>query len=283
MSGMTGESSDETMGQRLRRWRPAPVIRASIWMHVLSLGALAVGPAWWPAVLGVLAANHGLLACGMHPRARMLGPNLTRLPPDQHDQVALTFDDGPDPEVTPRVLDLLDSRGVKGTFFVIGERAARHGPLLREMRRRGHVVGNHTQRHPGAFATWGPVRQWREITAAQGAIGDACGAAPRLFRPPMGLRNPLLDPVLAVEGLSLVTWTRRGYDTMVRNPDRVLTRLTRGLSGGDVLLLHDGQWRAAGTPVVLQVLPRLLDAIAAKGLRGAALPEAPPQPPGAGG
>jgi peptidoglycan/xylan/chitin deacetylase (PgdA/CDA1 family) len=245
-------------------------------LHGAGAAALAVQPDAWAAVLGVLAANHGVLALGMHPRATMLGPNITRLPPAAGRAVALTFDDGPDPEVTPRVLDMLEAHGARATFFVIGQRALRHPALLREIARRGHGIGNHTHRHPVGFAAWGPWRQRREIVAAQRAIADAGGTPPRLFRAPMGLRNPLLDPVLAAEDLRLVSWTRRGYDAVRRDPEGVLARLSRGLGPGDILLLHDAVRArdAAGVPVVLSVLPRLLERITAAGLGAVTLEEA---------
>ncbi|MBL6457052.1 polysaccharide deacetylase family protein [Belnapia sp. T6] len=260
----------------LLAWSPSPVVRASLGLHAGGLLALAAEPAAWPEVLGLLAANHAGLAGCMHPRCGLLGPNLTRLP-GAPPRVALTFDDGPDPEVTPRVLDLLDAAGARASFFVLGEAAARQGPLLREMLRRGHGIENHTHRHPLGFATWGPGAMLAEIETAQRAIADACGQAPRLFRPPAGLRSPLLDPVLALASLSLVSWTRRGYDTVSSRPERVLARLLRGLAPGDVLLLHDGRLgRRQGQPsVALALLPRLLAALAAAGLSAASLDEAP--------
>lgn len=103
---------------------------------------------------------------------------------------------------------------------------------------------------------------------AQRAIAEATGVAPRFFRAPMGLRNPLLDPVLAMEGLQLVAWTRRGYDGRPGRAERVLERLTRGLAGRDILLLHDTAPRGAPRDrpaTVLEVLPRLLDRCAAAG------------------
>ena len=257
----------------MQGWQPAPAIRASILLHAGAAVALAAQPGAWGAVLAGLAANHGVLALGMRPRAAMLGPNQTRLPEAAGRAVALTFDDGPDPEVTPRVLDMLDAHGARATFFVIGRRAARHPALLREMRARGHAIGNHTHRHPAGFAAFGPWRMRREITEAGGAIADALGERPTLFRAPMGLRNPLLDPVLAAEGLRLVSWTRRGYDTRRQPPERVLARLADGLAPRDILLLHDASSAPdeAGRPVVLSVLPRLLGVVAAAGLTAVAL------------
>jgi peptidoglycan/xylan/chitin deacetylase (PgdA/CDA1 family) len=252
----------------LRAWSLAPVPRASLWLHGVAALGVAAEPQHWPQMLALLACNHAVLVAFMHPRSSQLGPNLVRLPASMSRSVALTFDDGPDPEVTPRVLDLLDRHGATASFFVIGEKAVRHGALLREMRRRGHTVENHTYCHAGTFALRGPWALRREIALAQQVIADAVGIAPRFFRAPMGLRSPLLDPVLALEGLQLASWTRRGYDGRVRDPDLVLDRLTRGLSGRDILLLHDTAPRRlpADRAAVLDVLPRLLARCAAAGL-----------------
>ncbi|MFC7688916.1 polysaccharide deacetylase family protein [Paeniroseomonas aquatica] len=104
--------------------------------------------------------------------------------------VALTFDDGPDPEVTPRVLDLLDRHGATASFFVIGRKAARHGALLREIGRRGHTIENHSYHHAKSFACRGPWALRREVVLTQRAVAEATGVAPRFFRAPMGLRSP---------------------------------------------------------------------------------------------
>jgi len=266
----------------LRAWSPAPIPRASLWLHGVAALGVAVHPQLWPQTLALLACNHAVLVALMHPRSSQLGPNLVRLPASMSRSVALTFDDGPDPEVTPRVLDLLERHGATASFFVIGEKAARHGALLREMRRRGHTVENHTYRHAGTFALRGPLALRREIARAQHTIADAVGIAPRFFRAPMGLRSPLLDPVLALEGLHLVSWTRRGYDGRVGDPERVLDRLSRGLAGRDILLLHDTAPRrlAAGSAAaVLEVLPRLLARCADAGLSVGSLAAVPSLPP----
>ncbi|UFN47992.1 polysaccharide deacetylase family protein [Roseomonas sp. OT10] len=261
------------------RWVPTPAVRASLWLHGAGLLALGAAPGVWPWVLGVLAADHAVLGLvGMRPRSTLLGPNLSRLPPASaaRGEVALTFDDGPHPGVTPRVLDLLETAGATASFFLIGERATRHPALVREILRRGHDVQNHTQTHPLSFALRGPFAQRREILRAQAALMQAGAEAPRFFRPPAGLRNPLLDPVLAGAGLGYVSWTRRGADALLADADRVLRRLLQGLAAGDILLLHDGTWRkdAAGQPVILTVLPRLLAALDAAGLRGVSLTRA---------
>ena len=187
--------------------------------------------------------------------------------------VALTFDDGPDPEVTPRVLDLLDRHGAKASFFCVGQKAAAHPGLVKEMACRGHGVENHSHSHSHAFACYGVFRLKREVASTQAILAAITGRAPRYFRAPMGLRSPLLDPVLARCGVRYVSWTRRGLDAMDRDHRKVLERLTGGLEAGDILLLHDNACSrtADGTPVVLAVLPMLLDRIHAMGLRSVTL------------
>jgi peptidoglycan/xylan/chitin deacetylase (PgdA/CDA1 family) len=251
-------------------------VRASVALHAAGAAALVVVPAAWPWVLGGLVANHAALAvAGLLPRSRALGTNIARLPAAavRRRQVALTFDDGPDPEVTPRVLDRLDEAGMNATFFLIGERAARHPALVREIVRRGHAVENHSHRHSTAFAFYGLGRVRRDVAAAQAAIADAAGVAPVFFRAPFGIRSPLLDPALARCGLHYVSWTRRGYDTVARDPARVLERLVRGAAAGDIFLLHDGiAARArAGAAHALAVLPELGARLAALGLNSVTL------------
>jgi peptidoglycan/xylan/chitin deacetylase (PgdA/CDA1 family) len=254
-------------------------LRASLGVHVLAAGAAAAMPehALW-ALAGV-AANHAVItAAGLWPRSRLLGPNLTRLPADcaARGEIALTIDDGPDPAVTPAVLDLLDALAMHATFFCIAERARQHPALTREIVARGHSVQNHSHRHRHTFSLTGPRGLADELTRAQDELSELTGQRPRFFRAPAGLRNPFLDPVLHRLGLQLVSWTRRGFDTRESDPQRVLARLTRSLAGGDILLLHDGHAArsTAGQAVVLEVLPALAAALRAAGLRGVTLPEA---------
>lgn len=263
----------------LRRWRPVPFVLSSLILHLAVLIMLAWHHALWPWVLGVLAGNQiALIAAVLWPQGSLLGPNLVRLPEAamRRRQVCLTFDDGPDPEVTPQVLDLLDKYGSKASFFCIGVKAAAHPDIVREIVRRGHSVENHSYRHSHAFACYGFSRLRREVEAAQSIIAGITGRPPGFFRAPAGFRSPLLDAVLAWRGIHYVSWTRRGFDVVSRDPVLVLQRLIRGLAAGDVLLLHDGKYArtGAGEPLVLAVLPALLDRLAATGLKSVSLPTA---------
>jgi peptidoglycan/xylan/chitin deacetylase (PgdA/CDA1 family) len=263
--------------QPLARWRPTPAIRLSIWLHALVILACVGWPDAWRWLLAIVLGNHLLLGIfGMWPRSQLLGGNLVRLPPLGYAkrQVALTFDDGPDPEVTPMVLDLLDRHAAKASFFCIGQRAAAHPEIVREIIRRGHSVENHSYRHPYAFACYPPFALRREIEKTQTVIHALTGSRPAFFRSPAGLRSPLLDPLMTQSNLRYVSWTRRGLDCFSRNPAAILRRLIRRLAAGDVLLLHDGSCARAhnGEPIVLAVLPPLLEHLAQSGLRPVSLP-----------
>lgn len=249
------------------RWRPSPLVGASLGLHAAGVAALIARPSTWPWVLGVLIADHAVLtSVSLVPRSRLLGPNWTRLPPAaaHRREVAVTIDDGPDPQVTPRVLALLEERNARATFFCIGDRVRAHAELAREITRRGHAIENHSQRHVHYFSLLGPRGLAVEIERAQDTIGIVTGQRPLFFRAPAGLRNPFLDPVLSRMGLRLASWTRRGFDTVNASPQAVLGKLTGRLRAGDILLLHDGNAARtrAGAPIVLEVLPRLLDALA---------------------
>jgi peptidoglycan/xylan/chitin deacetylase (PgdA/CDA1 family) len=247
------------------------VLLLSASIHLLALVLIALPGHRWALALALVLANHLVLTgAGLWPRCRLLGPNHTRLGPHARvsGAVALTIDDGPDPAVTPQVLELLERYRARATFFCIGERVSAHAGLALEILRRGHEIENHTQHHRVDFSLLGPGGMRREISEAQAAIGATLGVRPRYFRAPAGLRNPFLQPVLALEGLELVTWTRRGFDSVARNPTVVLSRLTRNLRAGDILLLHDGHAARDedGVPVILSVLPKLLATIDAAGL-----------------
>ena len=259
-----------------RPYRPPALLLGSLGLHAAAALAFAAAPRHWRTVAGVLFADHvALAAASLWPRGQLVGANLLRLPANaaRGNEIALTFDDGPDPEVTPRVLDLLDQAGAQATFFCIGRRIEAHSGLAAEISRRGHRIENHTQTHPNLFACYPAWALRREIEGAQAAIERAAGRRPRLFRAPAGLRNPLLDRVLHQSGLRLVAWTRRGFDAVGGDAPAIARRILRGLAAGDILLLHDGSMlrERGGNPVVLEVLPRVLDALAARGLRSKAI------------
>lgn len=254
------------------RWQPSALIRASLALHGLAGLALIAAPGHWCWALGAVLANHMLLTVlGLWPRSHWLGPNWTRLPAaaTARNEIALTIDDGPDPIVTPQVLDLLDRHGAKATFFCVGEKAARHPELCRDIVRRGHAVENHSQHHRHHFSLMGRAGMRREVQAAQDTLSAITGQRPLFFRAPAGLRNPFLDPVLSGLGLQLASWSARGFDTRVGDATRVRDKLLRNMRAGAILLLHDGNAARTpgGTPVILEVMPPVLASAAAAHLR----------------
>lgn len=261
-----------TSNPKPTKWQPSPLLGASVATHAAALGLAALRPSLWPWAAAGVGLNHVVLATsGLMPRSTWLGPNWTRLPPTAgaHDAVAITIDDGPDPAVTPEVLRILERHGVCATFFCIGARVRQYPDLAREILRCGHAIENHSQYHRHYFSLFGPRTLAAEIAAAQDTIAATVGVAPVFFRAPAGLRNPFLDPVLVRLGLRLASWTRRGFDTVTADSDVVLRRLTRHLASGDIVLLHDGHAARMtdGKPVIQAVLPKLLQAVAAAGLR----------------
>ena len=250
-----------------RNWKPTPAIKFSLFVLGGAIITTFCYPILWPWTAGAVFVNHSILTiAGLVPRSTLLGPNITRLPlaATKLGAVAITIDDGPDPVVTPQVLDILDRYQAKASFFCIGKLAARYPDLCREIVRRGHAIENHSLSHNWYFSLLDPWNIHREVYKAQGILSEITGQKPIFFRPTAGLRNPELEPVLAHCGLKLCSWSKRGFDTQIRNADSVLQSLTRDLKGGDILLLHDGSAARTheGKPVILDVLPRLLDSLA---------------------
>jgi peptidoglycan/xylan/chitin deacetylase (PgdA/CDA1 family) len=239
--------------------------------HIGAAAAVVIAPGTWPWALGAVAASHAFVAAQtLFPRGQLLGPALIRLPQTfaQRGAVALTFDDGPDPLVTPQALDMLDRAGAKATFFCIGERVRRFPALAREIVARGHAVENHSYAHSPYAGFWGPRRVRRDVMAAQDAIADVTGVAPIFFRPPFGVRNPLLEPVLAGVGLHCVIWSARAFDTIARDAGQVVQRLLSALDAGAIALLHDGiaVRERTGPPILAGALPAVLAALGERGL-----------------
>jgi peptidoglycan/xylan/chitin deacetylase (PgdA/CDA1 family) len=165
-------------------------------------------------------------------------------------RVALTFDDGPDPEGTPRILDTLDALGLRATFFVLGERARAHPDLLEEIVQRGHQLGTHGDEHTRHLVR-SPVWVWRDLTRARRAMA-ALGHAPRWYRPAYGQATGSTLAVATAVGLRTVLWSAWGREWAAQGPREVAARVARRLGPGAIVLLHDsdrfgprGMWRHA--------------------------------------
>ncbi|QSB03640.1 polysaccharide deacetylase family protein [Methylomonas sp. EFPC1] len=261
-----------------RNWQPTPLMKVSLAITIAAPLAIVIQPSLWPWALMIFIADQLVLTfAGLWPRCSWVGSNWTSLPPAAaaRGDIAITIDDGPDPDITPAVLDMLDRFGAKATFFCIADKAQRYPDLCRDIVKRRHAVENHSMHHK-YHLPFLLLKGWMaELNAAQDALTEVTGIRPRFFRPPVGLRNPLLDPVLSRLGLQLASWTKRGFDTIEGNPQVVLAKLLKDLKAGDILLLHDSNTARtnSGQPVILAVLPPLLEAIAAANLQPVTLSE----------
>ncbi len=191
---------------------------------------------------GAVAAAAGVFAWGaVAPSSQLFGPTIRRT--GEASTLALTFDDGPNPAITPALLDLLDRHAARATFFQIGERIRAFPALSRDIVRRGHAVGNHTDTHPRlTFLSPGRIRD--ELARCNEALVSATGRKTRWMRPPYGYRGPQLESVLRQqdEKARVVMWSRSGRDWKLRSSERMIQRL-RHVRGGDIVLLHDGDHR----------------------------------------
>lgn len=222
---------------KLSGW-PGMIWRLSVFLilHGVALMALWLWGWGWALAGGGLISGLYCLAV-LRPICQWLGP-VTDF--REGEPPLITIDDGPCPVDTPALLDLLDLHGCKAVFFLIGEKVRSHPELACEIVRRGHDIGNHTMTHPQAtFWCAGPWRTRREIAACQKIIEETTGVAPRLFRAPVGHRNLFTHPVTAELGLEVMAWSRRGFDAVEKDPEKVLARILP-ISRGDIVLMHEG-------------------------------------------
>jgi len=204
-----------------------------------------------------------MLVILFHPRNRWLLDCRTDVPCTSRPCVALTFDDGPSPEITPRVLDILRDKQAKATFFLVGREVERNPELARRMGREGHAVGNHTYSHPALFCFLSPRRLREEIERTQDAVFRATGIRPRHFRSPVGLRHPILKLALERETLEFVLWQLRTYDTRALTPETLRRRVLDRVRPGAIVLLHDRP--GPGASAMLAALPDVIDGLRARG------------------
>ena len=181
--------------------------------------------------------------------------------------VAITFDDGPAPETTTAILDMLNHHGIKATFFVIGEKAVLYPELIRNIIENGHAIGNHTMSHDVFIMLKSQARLEKEITGCQGVLADF-NVQTLVFRPPAGIVNPRLGPILSQLGLFCVMFSRRGKDFGNRRIDKISRNILKGVKGGDIIMLHD---RAPGQNApVSELIRQMEETIAGIGKKGLA-------------
>jgi len=216
-----------------------------------------VNPWFIEVPAAALGAAAGIAACGaVHPQAQLFGKTICRT--NSARKLAITFDDGPNPAITPKLLDLLDQYKAKATFFFIGQFVRECAEIVKETAMRGHAIGNHTELHPNLF--WLNLKRVRvELRLCHDAITGATGAPPKWFRPPFGLRNPWVIPAARELGYRTVMWSlipgdwrEKPEEWLIQRMEPIAAKAKKNLDNsssasskgaGDVLCLHDGWHR----------------------------------------
>jgi len=223
------------------------------------------------AVLGVSVIG-GAIHGAFHRNSPIFGPTLGRIPSDRK-VVALTFDDGPNPDATPLILQTLREKGVRATFFVLGSHAERWPELVRRISHEGHQLGNHGYFHR-KLQFKSPFYVSRDIRLGIRAIKRAGAPAPRLFRAPHGFRSPWTTPIASSYGERTVGWSLGVWDSDRPGADEIVRRTMEGVEPGSIILLHDGDgYNPDGDRMqTAAALPIIIDRLKEQGYEFATLP-----------
>jgi peptidoglycan/xylan/chitin deacetylase (PgdA/CDA1 family) len=256
-----------------------PPGRVVLW--VASIGALALcarslllGPVPQIVALAAFILYMGIAVAGvLVPQLEMFGDVISRGERDLR-AVALTFDDGPSPLTTPRVLDALRVAGAKATFFVLGVKAEAHPDVLRAIVEAGHAVGVHGYTHDRLYSLQTPRAIADDIAKTVAVVERVTSLKPRWFRPPVGQVSPRTAAGARRAGLPIVAWSARALDGLKSTTqERVLSRLVPRLVPGAIVLLHDASENEDFEPASIAALPALLAALAERGLASVTLDE----------
>ncbi len=214
---------------------------------------------WWYAVLVIVYLNiqvygASVLSAEFFLPVKYMGDR-------NSNEIAITFDDGPIPVMTERILDVLNTHKVPAAFFCIGNRVHDYPALIMRMHEAGHLVGNHSYWHGAMFDLQSPDKIAKELADTDVAIQKAINKKPNFFRPPFGVTNPMVAAAVKRRGYKTIGWTVRSFDSMTKNGNALLDRVTRSLKGGDVILFHDY------STATLEMLPAFLEQVAILGLK----------------
>lgn len=232
-------------------------------------------PLSWGLAGAALALGLGVIAWGVFQvNSSLWAPTLWRGAGDDK-RVALTFDDGPDPNFTPRVLLVLKEKNVPAAFFCVGQRIEQNPDLAKQIHDQGHLIGNHSFHH-GMWINFGSRATLRhEVDSCNAAIQKAAGVKPNLYRPPHGFKNPALGDVLNDRQMVVIGWQVRGFDAVTTDAARITTRIVNGAKPGGVITLHDGAG-LQGTDdrsATVEALPVIIDGLRARGFKFVRLDE----------
>jgi peptidoglycan/xylan/chitin deacetylase (PgdA/CDA1 family) len=219
-------------------------------MNILGLSGIYVHFYWYIVLvlvyLSISVTMSFFIRSGYHMKALCKAETNEKI-------IALTFDDGPDPDLTPRLLDVLKESATPATFFCIGKKIRLHADLLRRMVAEGHLIGTHSYSHSDWFDFFSPSRMRKEFRMTVQEVLDATGRKPILFRPPYGVINPMVRRALHKSGFHVIGFSNRAWDTSSRKDEIIFERLKKNLSPGDIILLHDT------VPASIEVVKKLVE------------------------
>ncbi|HTD83853.1 MAG TPA: polysaccharide deacetylase family protein [Gemmatimonadaceae bacterium] len=223
------------------------------------------------AVLGISVVG-GAIHGAFHRNSPVFGPALGKIE-NGRKVVALTFDDGPNPDATPLILDTLHEKGVRATFFILGSHAERWPELVRRISHEGHQIGNHGYFHR-KLQFKSPFYVSRDIRLGIRAIKRAGAPAPRYFRAPHGFRSPWTTPIASSYGERTVGWSLGVWDSDRPGVDEIVRRTLEGVEPGSIVLLHDGDgYNPDGDRMqTAAALPLIIDRLKEQGYEFATLP-----------
>ncbi|WP_243398862.1 polysaccharide deacetylase family protein [Hanstruepera neustonica] len=201
---------------------------------------LPIGLAW--LVLTILGS--GLIGWNYHLKTLNNNPNANN--------IAITFDDGPNPDFTPKVLKVLETYRAEATFFCIGKHIESHPDIIKTIIEHGHTIGNHTYSHANNFGFFNTQKVIAELQKTNTIVKNVLGITPCLYRPAFGVTNPKIKRAVKHLHLTTIGWNRRSFDTTNLNENQIFNRITKNLKKGDVILLHDTSEKT------IRVLERLL-------------------------
>jgi peptidoglycan-N-acetylglucosamine deacetylase len=202
-------------------------------------------------VLGVGSAN---IASGFHLKAICKAETNEK-------KIAITFDDGPVKDITPQVLDLLKVHKAPATFFCIGKRILGNEDIIKRIDEEGHNIGNHTFSHAYLFDFYLPSKVTEELVNTNKIISSIINKKPKFFRPPYGVTNPAITKAVKRANLDVVGWNQRSLDTVIIDEEKILSRITADLKGGDIILFHDIH------PRIIGVLEKFLEFASRNGFK----------------
>ncbi|MFD2919054.1 polysaccharide deacetylase family protein [Terrimonas rubra] len=214
---------------------------------------------FWPLLAAILVIGSTVLFYGSYYINSGFYVKVVSSAETDKKQIAISFDDGPSPDFTPRVLAILQEKNVPAAFFCIGRQVELYPRILQQVHEQGHIIGNHSYSHGKLFDLLGTEKMYHDLQQMNAVTRQAIGVTPLLFRPPYGVTNPNLAKAIKRSGFVTVGWNIRSLDTITGDADKLLQRVLKQVKPGAVVLFHDT------CAVTVTMLPVFIDTLKAQG------------------